>query len=131
MPGLHELEKSISADIAADPLSTKTNYLFTPVDKRAFGVAIGVVSALVLGGLTIVDVIASDPLPALDLLREYFAGYSLSPLGALIGGAWGFAVGFCAGWFIAFTRNFVLAVSLFFLRSRADLDDASDFLDHI
>jgi hypothetical protein len=65
------------------------------------------------------------------LLSQYFAGYSVSFRGALIGLAWGMAVGFCAGWFVAFVRNFVLAVSLFLLRERAELDETRDFLDHI
>ena len=39
--------------------------------------------------------------------------------------------GFCAGWFVAFVRNLVMAVSLFILQTRAELDDTRDFLDHI
>jgi hypothetical protein len=36
-----------------------------------------------------------------------------------------------AGWFVAFVRNFVIAVRVLILKGRADLARAKDFLDHI
>jgi hypothetical protein len=106
--------------------------LFAPVDKRAFGVAIGAAAAAGIMGLTAVELIR-QPVPSLkpELLAQYFAGYTVSWMGMLIGGAWGFFVGFCGGWFTAFMRNLALALSLFMLRSRAELDESRDFLDHI
>ena len=106
--------------------------LFAPVDKRAFGVAIGAAAAAGIMALTAVELIL-QPVPSLnpELLAQYFAGYSVSWMGMLIGGAWGFFVGFCGGWFTAFMRNLALALSLFMLRSRAELDESRDFLDHI
>src|SRR6476661_7087808 len=105
--------------------------LFAPVDKRAFGVAIGVASALIVGGMTVATLLSGDPWQGLGLLSNYFAGYTVSWPGAAIGAAWAFAVGFVFGWFVAFSRNLTLAISLFLIRSRADLDETSDFLDHI
>ena len=106
--------------------------LFAPVDKRAFGAAIGSAVAAVIMAVTTADIIL-DPEPAVNLalLSQYFAGYTVSWGGVLVGGAWGLFVGFCGGWFTAFMRNLVLALSLFMLRSRAELDDSRDFLDHI
>lgn len=106
--------------------------LFAPVDKRAFGAAIGTVVALSVALLTAAELLL-DPQPSINpmLLSQYFTGYTVSWAGALIGGAWGFFVGFCAGWFTAFVRNLVMALSLFMLRSRAELDNSQDFLDHI
>ena len=106
--------------------------LFAPVDKRAFGAAIGAVLAVGVIALTVIELLAR-PQPSINpmLLSQYFSGYDVSWTGALVGGAWAFFVGFCAGWFTAFTRNFVMAVSLFLLRSRAELDNSQDFLDHI
>jgi hypothetical protein len=106
--------------------------LFAPVDKRAFGVAVGSAVAAVVIALTIAEMLLR-PSPSLNplLLSQYFVGYTVSWLGALIGGAWAFFVGFCAGWFTAFIRNLVLALSLFMLRSRAELAGSRDFLDHI
>ena len=108
-----------------------TTLLFAPVDKRAFGVAIGTVTGLGIFTVTAIDLLRGTPWRGLRLLAQYFAGYDLTWEGALIGLAWGFAVGFAAGWFVAFTRNLTLAISLFILRTRAELDTTRDFLDHI
>jgi hypothetical protein len=35
------------------------------------------------------------------------------------------------GWFLAFCRNLLLAVKLFVVRTRAELSQTRDFLDHI
>ncbi len=106
--------------------------LFAPVDKRAFGAAIGSACAVSVIGLTAAELLLR-PSPSMnpELLGQYFTGYTVTWTGAVIGGAWGFFVGFCGGWFTAFTRNLVLALSLFMLRSRAELDNSQDFLDHI
>jgi hypothetical protein len=115
-----------------EQLPRSASLLFAPLDKRAFGVAIGAAVGLLIFGITLLDLAAGlQSAGGVTLLREYFAGYSISFFGALIGLAWGFAVGFCAGWFVAFVRNLVLAVSLFLLRERAELDETRDFLDHI
>ncbi|HEY4955645.1 MAG TPA: hypothetical protein VII02_12255 [Gemmatimonadaceae bacterium] len=121
----------IGSDVV-DEMPRSASLLFAPLDKRAFGAAIGVAAGLVILGITVLDVARGlQPVGGLGLLSQYFAGYSVSFRGALIGLAWGMAVGFCAGWFVAFVRNFVLAVSLFLLRERAELDETRDFLDHI
>jgi len=117
---------------AADELPRAATLLFAPIDKRAFGVAIGVVLGLAIFAVTAIDLtLHSPPWMGLSLLNQYFAGYSVSWTGAFVGLAWGFAVGFCAGWFVAFMRNLVLAISLFILQTRAELDETRDFLDHI
>ena len=106
--------------------------LFAPLDKRAFGIAIGTVTALGLLLVTLAQVaLDPDPAPHLFLLAQYFPGYTVTYGGALLGSGWAFVTGFCAGWFTAFIRNLVLALSLFFLRSKAELADSRDFLDHI
>lgn len=105
---------------------------FAPLHKRAFGVALGSAGAMVVALLTIVALMSprAQEFP-LHLLSEYFAGYSVSWPGVIVGAAWGFAVFFVAGWFFAFCRNLALAVSAFFIRARAELDQTRDFLDHV
>ena len=131
----HENAMTVQPIRSSEPpeeLPRTASLLFAPLDKRAFGAAIGVATALVIFLVTAIDLIrSSSPWIGLSLLNQYFAGYSVSWPGAFIGLAWGFAVGFCAGWFVAFMRNLVLAVSLFILQTRAELDDTRDFLDHI
>ncbi|MEO8577905.1 MAG: hypothetical protein ABI556_14450 [Gemmatimonadales bacterium] len=130
MNSADSLEKSMREEAGPELVST-TGYLFAPIDKRAFGVALGVAGAMSLAGITILDLLVPQPWNGLALLDQYFAGYTVSWIGAVIGALWGFAVAFCAGWLLAFVRNLTLALSLFMVRSRADLDEASDFLDHI
>lgn len=130
MGEMDTLGRSFREDVEREMPRT-TKFLFAPLDKRAFGVAFGVAGALAIGGVTALDLLLAEPWAGLGLLSQYFAGYTVSWPGALIGAAWGFAVAFCAGWLLAFTRNLTLALSLFLLRSRAELDETSDFLDHI
>ncbi len=105
---------------------------FEPLHKRYFGVAIGAALGLVLSGMTAVVLIRRpDPAPDIGILAEYFYGYTVSWPGALVALAWGFVVGFVAGWFTAFCRNLVIAASLWVSRTRTELDATRDFLDHI
>lgn len=105
---------------------------FLPLHKRAFGTAIGIAAAVVIFLLTAVEILR-EPQPALDLglLAQYFAGYSVSWAGAFIGAAWAAFTGYVMGWFLAFLRNLLLAVMLVVVRTRAELSETRDFLDHI
>jgi hypothetical protein len=106
--------------------------LFAPLHKRAFGTAVGCAAALVVGLATVVYLVrAPDPGFDLGLLAQYFAGYTVSWAGALVGAAWAFVTGFVAGWFVAFCRNLVLAAWLFITRTRSELAATREFLDHI
>ena len=67
----------------------------------------------------------------LGLLENYFAGYSVSMTGAFIGLFWGFVVGFVTGFFCAFVRNLTISIVVFTLRTKAELTQTTDFLDHI
>jgi hypothetical protein len=105
---------------------------FAPLHKRNFGIAIGVACAALIAATTLISVVVdpSDQI-GLRILRVYFRGYSVSWPGIVIGAAWAFAVGFVGGWFLAFSRNFVLATWLLYIRVRANLMQTRDFLDHI
>lgn len=105
---------------------------FARLHKMAFGIAVGTVTGLAIGLVTVAGVLLGPEETAdLALLSQFFAGYDVSWRGALIGALWGVGVGAVAGWFIAFARNFVLAAWLLFVRSRAELEATRDFLDHI
>ena len=116
-----------------EPMPRAVGLLFIPIDKRAFGAAIGTACAVLVVAVTLAVIAGGDAdmTKGLTLLANYFSGYSVSVIGAIIGALWAFAVGFVTGWLIAFTRNLSLAVSLFLIRSRAELGETSDFLDHI
>lgn len=105
---------------------------FAPLHKRHFGTAIGVAAAVTVAGFTVLDMMVNEPgHRPMILLREYFRGYSVSWTGALIGALWAFFVGWVAGWFVAFCRNFAIAATVFWVRARANLRASRDFFDHI
>ena len=106
--------------------------VFAPLHKRIFGIAVGVACGALIAAVTLVGMLV-DPADhiGLAILRVYFRGYAVSAAGMLIGAAWAFAVGFVGGWFLAFSRNFVLATWLLYIRVRANLMQTRDFLDHI
>lgn len=105
---------------------------FLPLHKTAFGAATGTVAAIATFLATAAYLIR-DPHPGfnLALLAQFFAGYSVSWAGALIGAAWGGFSGFIIGWFLAFSRNLLVAITLFVVRRRAEWDQTKDFLDHL
>jgi ABC-type dipeptide/oligopeptide/nickel transport system permease subunit len=121
---------SIGRSSGAEEIPDALALAFAPLHKRAFGVAIGTAAGLVFFAATVAVLLGGSDF-SLDLLSEYFYGYSTSWTGAFVGLLWGFAVGFVAGWFIAFSRNLALAISIFISRTRGELHATADFLDHI
>ncbi len=129
-----QVERGVLPSDADDPDSAEQELAlaFAPVHKRAFGVAIGTATGVSLFIATLVYG-ARGPFEGagLSLLSEYFLGYSISVVGAFVGLGWGFATGYVAGWFFAFSRNLVVAASVFLVRAKAELAQTRDFLDHI
>lgn len=105
---------------------------FAPIHKLALGLAMGIVTGVLLAVVTMGQAVL-DPAGGelLGLLGQYFYGYTVTPTGALIGLFWGFVTGFVAGWFLAFVCNLAVTVTIFALRTKAELEQTNDFLDHI
>lgn len=104
---------------------------FWPLHKRALGMAVGIAAAIAMFLVTAIPLLRGGEHIPLDLLAQYFSGYTYSWRGAFIGAAWSGFVGFVLGWFLAFSSNFVLAIRLLTLRARAEYEQTRDFLDHI
>ena len=125
-----------SPDVAAQVDEASINHAlelaFAPLNKRAFGIALGCAGAVAMALLTMA-VLVSDRAQEfpLGLLNQYLVGYSVSWPGVLVGAGYGFLVAFVAGWFFAFCRNAALAIIAFSIRTRAELMQTRDFLDHI
>jgi formate hydrogenlyase subunit 3/multisubunit Na+/H+ antiporter MnhD subunit len=117
---------------APPALERRLALAFAPLDKRAMGLALGIVLALALSIITGLSLIVDrgQQFP-LALLGEYFVGYRVSLAGLPIGALWMFVTGFVWGWFLAFCRNLVLAIWILVVRVRADVDASRTFLDHI
>lgn len=114
-----------------DELPPELMLAFLPLHKRAFGMAVGLTFGAFLFLVTAFAVVRGDAPDFLPLLAYYFAGYSVSWLGALIGFAWAAFAFFVAGWFTAFVRNLMIAVNVWIGYAKADLAATRDFLDHI
>jgi hypothetical protein len=97
--------------------------------------ALGIASAVVVGGLlfaaTLVLLMRGNPTPNFDLLDQFFWGFSVSWRGAFIGLFWGSGLGFVLGYGFALVRNAAMWLWLTVIRSRAEMDQYSDFLDHL
>ena len=105
---------------------------FAPLHKRALGIAVGTACGLAIAVVTILFIATGRPDTInLGLLNQFFWGYTPTWPGVLIGFWWGFLAGFVAGWFLAFCRNAAIAVSIFLVRTRSQLGNTRDFLDHI
>lgn len=119
-------------EIDDDTVMGELALAFAPIHKFALGVAVGMVGGLLLFVVTLAHV-ALDPAQGefLALLGQYFYGYTVSTTGAFIGLFWGGVTGFVAGWFVGFVRNVAITVTVFALRTKAELKQTNDFLDHI
>ena len=105
--------------------------LFPRAHKSALGLAFGALAGLGLFGITALHILTRpDGLP-LYLLTQYFQGYSVTWPGAFVGLAWGFGVGFVGGWLLGFVHNFTVGMWLFVIRTKQDLRQTRNFLDHI
>jgi hypothetical protein len=118
----------LPAEAIPKPLAS----VLAPLDRRAFGVAVGAVCGLGLLLLTAADLLRR-PQPGLNLalLGQYFPGYAVSWAGAFVGLVWAFVLGFCAGWLLAFFRNLGIAAWILVVRARHEIAATRDFLDHI
>jgi hypothetical protein len=119
--------------VQEDPIDASPLLLaFAPIHRRALGIAAGVVLGGFLSMLTSVAVLrGGEAANALSLLSQFFWGYSVSWSGVLVVFLWGFGLGFIAGWSMALFRNAMVWVWLTAIRSRAEMNEYSDFLDHL
>ncbi len=113
----------------------------SPVLLRAFAplhsIAMGLAGAVVASGLlTIVTIVlllrgTDEAITAGSLIGQFLWGYSVSLPGIFVGLVWGVVVGFVMGYGFALLRNAAVWLWLTMIRSRAEMDQYSDFLDHL
>ncbi|MEC4888458.1 MAG: NAD(P)/FAD-dependent oxidoreductase [Nitrospira sp.] len=105
---------------------------FAKMDKLAFATALGTVSGLTLTLATLWLVIKGGEHvgQTLQLLDQFFPGYTVTGLGALVGFGYGFATGFLWGWLYAYLRNFSLGLVIYRARREAEMMSFQKFLDH-
>ena len=116
----------------SDSIDALVMRAFAPMHKRAFGLAVGITAGLAIFCLTAFHVaLRPEEALSIELLAQYFFGYTVTWQGALIGAWWAFVAGFVGGWFLAFLRNLAVALWLMTIRIKANLAETQDFLDHI
>ena len=105
--------------------------VFSRVDPLGLAIAIGsVLGLLIFFATTWLVITGGSASVYLQLLNQYFFGYTVTVKGALIGMAYGFFWGFLLGWLIAYLRNFFIAYYIYRIRKEAELLTFRDFLDH-
>jgi predicted metal-binding membrane protein len=105
---------------------------FAPLHRAAMGLAFGIVLGTLVFLVTLVSMDRDlHSARHVGLLSQFFVGYSVSIRGALIGLVWGFVTGYILGWATALLRNLAVWIYLMLLRSRTDMDQYSDYLDHM
>ncbi len=105
---------------------------FTRMDKVAFATALGSLCGLGIFIATLWLIIKGGEVvgPNLQLLGQYFIGYTVTMKGAFAGMGYGFLWGFLFGWIFAYIRNFSLAFFVYRVKRKAELLSFRDFLDH-
>ncbi len=72
--------------------------------KTAFGLASGILTGLCIFICTIWAMLKGGG-NTLILMNQFYIGYSISWIGAIIGLAWGFVSGFITSWLFAWLYN--------------------------
>ncbi len=118
-------------DADADGMHPGLALAFAPVHKRAFGMAVGIVVGFTVFLATAWCIVRGDPPPIVYGLRFLVPMHDVTWAGAVLGSLSSAFAAFVAAWFLAFCRNAVLFSSIWLARTRAELEQTRDFLDHI
>jgi hypothetical protein len=102
------------------------------IDKLGFATALGSISGLIIFIITLLSVIKDDEVTThgLNLLNQYFYGYTVSVKGAFIGLAYSFFWGFLFGWLFAYIRNLYIAFFIYRAKKKKEMLYFKDFMDH-
>jgi protoporphyrinogen oxidase len=126
------LEESVRKPREMATLEKAFASAFARMDKLALATALGSVSGLLIFLSTIFLVLKGGDVTEfnLQLLGQYFFGYTVTVKGAFIGMAYSFSWGFLFGWLFAYLRNFFLAFLIYRVRRKFERLSLRDFLDH-
>ncbi|MCL4523062.1 MAG: hypothetical protein M1453_09150 [Acidobacteria bacterium] len=131
--GRNALDEIMAEDQPKEQLPSPLLLAFAPMHRTAMGAAFGVVLGGLLFLMTMALVVKGGyPVgPTLSLLGQFFFGYTVTFPGAFVGLFWGWSVGFLLGWGFAVVRNLIVWSWLVLIRSRAEMEEYGDFLDHM
>ncbi len=106
---------------------------FARMDKLALATATGAVSGLAIFIATMALVLKGGDVigPNLQLLNQYFIGYTVSVMGSLIGFGYSFFWGFLFGWLFAYLRNLAVGIFLYYIKEEAEASSFRNLMDYI
>ena len=109
------------------------SHVFTRLDPVAFGSSFGLIGGLILFAVTMILVLRGGPVvgPHLELLNNFFVGYSVTLPGSFIGLIYGFLSGFLLGWLFAFLRNTSMFLHMALVQRRFELNALRNIFDYI
>ena len=113
------------------PASQSLVLAFAKLDKLAFATALGTVSGLIVAIATLWIAVKGGERAGqnLQMLGQFFQGYTVTVSGALVGFAYSFTSVFLWGWLFAYLRNFALGFVIYRARREAELMSFRQFLD--
>jgi len=118
----------------AKPFDSENGFIrtFSRMDKLAMATAVGSVSGLLFFLSTIWLVLKGGDVvsPSLDLLSQFFIGYTVTVSGAFKAFGYVFIWGFLFGWLFAYLRNLLLAFFIYRVKKKTEILTLLDFFDH-
>jgi hypothetical protein len=127
-----EYHEEVREKASVDPtLERLLGGKFARLDKLGFATALGSVSGFLVFLATIWLIIQGGEVvgPNMQLLAQYFYGYTVTVKGAFIGMIYSFFWTFLFGWLFAYLRNFFLGLYIYRVKRRSELLTFRDFLD--
>jgi protoporphyrinogen oxidase len=130
---LEEIHDNVDCEPAVNTVKEAFAQVFSKLDRVAFGLSIGTVCGILLFLATLVLVLKGGDVlgPRLELLENYFPGYSVTPSGSLLGLGYGFFSGFIGGWCFAFLRNTSAFLYMALLHRRAEHQLLRKLLEYV
>ena len=106
---------------------------FARIDKLALAIALGSVWGLAIFIATLLLIIEGGKVADrnLQLLSQYFIGYTITVKGAFIGMGYSFFWGFIWGWLFAYLRNLSLGYLINRAKSKAESSSFRNLMDYI
>jgi hypothetical protein len=102
------------------------------IDKLGFATALGSVFGLIVFIATIFAILTGGEINNLNLqlLSQYFFGYTVTVKGSFLGMIYSFSWGFLFGWLFAYVRNLFVAFFIYRAKRKAEMLKWNDFMDH-
>lgn len=125
-----EIREQVTEHDLEEVLGGALTEVFLKIDRVAMGLSLGVTSGAFLFLATLALVLKGGDGPTLDLLAQYFPGYSVTAAGSFLGLLYGFVSGFVVGWAFAFLRNATVFFYMAVVHRRAELQALRRFLEY-